>query len=86
MRLSEHLKCVDKTTKAFAAEVRLPYNTVRRYLVGERFPTPTHVDLIQRATRGKVTADDWQDQWREQHRTTKTKRVNGRRPLAECAA
>lgn len=43
---------------AFAREIGVEQATVTRYVNGERFPSPTIILEIVRATKGKVTAAD----------------------------
>jgi DNA-binding transcriptional regulator YdaS (Cro superfamily) len=59
MHLSEHLDTHGLTYSAFARQIGVSAETVRRYCNGERVPAPSIMRRIIRATEGKVTADSF---------------------------
>lgn len=59
MDLRQYLTDCGITIPAFAERIGVAVQTVHRYVAGERFPTPDNLTLIQEATEGTVTANDF---------------------------
>ncbi|MET0364259.1 MAG: helix-turn-helix transcriptional regulator [Sphingobium sp.] len=58
MRLIDHLKTVDKTVAAFAADIGEPETTVRKIVYGQRQPSLPLAVKIAAATGGNVSEAD----------------------------
>jgi predicted transcriptional regulator len=61
MKLDQWLASKEKSTDAFAAELEVSRETVRRYLSGERKPEWDVMHRIVALTKGAVTANDFLD-------------------------
>lgn len=59
MTLENYLKSVGKSPEKFGAEIGVYGSTIRRYIYGERFPRTAVLQKIIKATKGRVTADDF---------------------------
>jgi DNA-binding transcriptional regulator YdaS (Cro superfamily) len=58
MLLSAYLEQTGKTYSQFATEIGVEPTTVYRWIRGDRFPRK-HLQDIAKATKGKVTANDF---------------------------
>jgi transcriptional regulator with XRE-family HTH domain len=58
MTLSEYLSANGKTQAQFAAEIDVEQATIARYARGARMPRSEHIEAIEKATGGLVTAND----------------------------
>ena len=59
MKLKEYLEATDQRVAAFAATLGVADNTIRRWLKGQRTPTPDQMRAVFAATKGLVTPNDW---------------------------
>ena len=59
MKLSDYLRDRDIDTASFAEAIGVSQAAVSRYANGLRFPRPKVMERIVKATRGKVTANDF---------------------------
>lgn len=73
MTLREYLDQHDLSPQRFGERIGVEGATVRRYLLGNRFPKPCVLEAIEKETKGQVTATDFVRQ--------RTRRVRG-----ECRA
>ena len=59
MKLAEYLSKNDLTHAKFASMIGATQAAVSRYASGKRTPRPGQMALIAKATKGKVTANDF---------------------------
>lgn len=65
MRLKQYLDANGISQAAFARMIGTSQVTVSRYIKGQRFPHPTTIAKIFKATKGKVSVRDWYEQAQE---------------------
>lgn len=58
MQLKQYLANNKKSPRQFAVEIGVKETTVYRWMSGDRFPRQ-HLQKIAKATKGKVTANDF---------------------------
>lgn len=59
MKLNEYVDTHEIKRASLAEQLGVSYETVRRYLAGERIPDPRIMHKIAKLTDGEVTANDF---------------------------
>ena len=59
MKLKDYLHSFNITLEAFSREVDIPYTTLTKYVYGQRIPTVTYMNRINKHTKGAVSANDF---------------------------
>ncbi len=59
MKLREYLEKNSLTMSAFARETKIKQDTLNKYKYGIRIPNRENMEIINKVTRGKVTANDF---------------------------
>ena len=59
MTLKDYLHSFNITLEAFSRDVDIPYTTLTKYVYGQRIPTLTYMNRINKHTKGAVSANDF---------------------------
>ena len=59
MKLKDYLHSFNITLEAFSREIDIPYTTLTKYVYGQRIPTVTYMNKINKYTKGAVSANDF---------------------------
>jgi DNA-binding transcriptional regulator YdaS (Cro superfamily) len=59
MQLRDYLRLEKEKAESFSVRVGVTVFAVRKWVRGERVPRPATIMKIKKATKGKVTAEDW---------------------------
>ena len=59
MKLKDYLHSFNITLEAFSREVDILYTTQTKYVYGQRIPTVTYMNRINKHTKGAVSANDF---------------------------
>ena len=59
MKLKDYLHSFNITLEAFSRQTEISQSTINKYVYGERIPSKTYMKIINKHTKGAVSANDF---------------------------